>query len=127
MKVEKIDHIAILVDDLSQAERFFTNLLGTKFTRIGEFKETDIKSSIDPVGIELIEPLTPDGPTAKSLKTRGGGLHLLSLRVTDVDEAMAEMKSKGIRLIAQARVGKDKAALYHPKDTYGVMLELIGA
>ncbi len=127
MKIEKIDHVAILVDNLGKAEKFFEDLLGTKFTVVGEFKETDMRSVMDPVGIELIEPLTPDGPTARSLKTRGGGLNLLSLRVTDFDEATAEMKSKGIRLVAQGRVGKDRIAVYHPKDTYSVMIELIGA
>ena len=45
--------------------------------------------------------------------------------MSNLDEAMAEMKSRGIRLVGQMEHGKMKAAIYHPKDSYGVMIELI--
>jgi len=125
MKVEKIDHVAINVKDLRKAAQFFADLLGTEFSSPAVFKELDLTALINPLGMELVEPLTPDGPTARTTEQRGEGLSLLSLKVTNVEEAMAEMKSRGIRLVNMIDRPKMKAAIYHPKDTFGVMIELI--
>jgi len=125
MKVEKIDHVAINVKDLKKAAQFFADLLGTEFSSSAVFKELDLVSLVDPLGIELIEPLTADGPTAKAIEQRGEGVSLLSFKVSNVDEAMAEMKARGIRLVNMIDRPKMKAAIYHPKDTFGVMIELI--
>ena len=124
MKIEKIDHVAILVKDLTKAEEFFSDLFEMRFAKLGEVKEVDARSIMEASGIEILEPLTPDGPTAKTLEKRGEGLTLISLKVPNLDEAMAEMKAKGIRLVAE-RHEDVRLAIYHPKDTYGVMIELI--
>jgi len=124
MKIEKIDHVAILVKDVNKAEEFFSDLFEMRFAQLGEVKEVDARSIMEESGIEILEPLTPDGPTAKTLEKRGEGLTLLSLKVSNLDEAMAEMKAKGIRLVAEKH-DNIRLALYHPKDTYGVMIELI--
>ena len=125
MKVEKIDHVAVNVKDLKKAAQFFADLFGTEFCSPAVFKELDLISLVDPLGIELVEPLTPDGPTARTIEQRGEGLSLLSLKVTNVEEAMEEMKSRGIRLVTMIDRPKMKAAIYHPKDTFGMMIELI--
>ena len=124
MKIEKIDHIVIGVKDLKKATEFFADLLGTEFTNVGEFKELDVRSCIEPLGIEIVEPLTPDGTTAKAIERRGEGVTLLSLKVPNLEEAIAEMKIRGIRQVRTVEYGNWKAALFHPADTYGVMIEL---
>ena len=125
MHVEKIDHVAINVRDLAKAEKFFADLLGAEFSSSAVFQELDLRSSINPLGIELVEPLTSDGPTAKAIGHRGEGVSLLSFKVSSVQEAMAEMKSRGIRLVGMIDRPKMKAAIFHPKDTYGIMIEFI--
>jgi methylmalonyl-CoA/ethylmalonyl-CoA epimerase len=125
MKVEKIDHVVIRVTDLQKAKKFFADLLETKFIELGEFSNMDARSAIEPFGIELVEPLIPDGALAKEINRKGEGLSLLSLKVFNLEEAVAEMKSKGIRLITRIERSRMKAAVFHPKDTYGVMIELI--
>ena len=125
MKVEKIDHIAINVRDLAKAGKFFADLLGTQFSRAAVFKEIDLRSSVDPLGIELVEPLTPDGPTARAIERRGEGVSLLSFKVSGLEDAVAEMESRGIRLVARIDRAKMKAAIFHPKDTYGTLIELM--
>lgn len=57
MKVEKIALVAIRVRDAKKATEFFTDLFETEFSELGEFKELDVKSFIDPLGIEIVEPL----------------------------------------------------------------------
>jgi catechol 2,3-dioxygenase-like lactoylglutathione lyase family enzyme len=125
MKIEKIDHIGILVKDVKKAEKFFTDLFETQFAALGEVKDLDITSMMEPSGIEIVQPLSPDGVSARTLNNRGEGLTLLSLKVASLDEAMAEMKSRGVRLTGQVQSGRMRAAIYHPKDAYGVMIELI--
>ena len=138
MKVEKIDHIAISVRDLEKAKRFFADVLGTEFGDIGEVNQIDSRSAIDPTGIELVAPLTPDGPVAKTIERRGEGLSLLSLEVKNLDEAIAEIESRGIRVLGRLEMPrmvlgekvkwqrrKRRVAVLHPKDTYNVMIELL--
>ena len=126
MKVEKIDHIAIRVRNLEEAKTFFGNLLETRFIDFGEFPELDIRSAIEPsLGMELVEPLTPSGPLAREIDRKGEGLTLLSLKVSNLEQAVAKMKSAGIRLINRIERGSIKAAIFHPKDTYGVVIEFV--
>ena len=125
MKIEKINHVAILVKDTDKASKFFSELFEMKFTALGAVNEMDVKSMIEPSGIELVEPLSPDGPTAKTLENRGEGLLLLSLKVENLDKAMADMERHGIKAIRQIEQKNMRAALYNPKDMYGVMIELI--
>ncbi len=123
MKVEKIDHVGIMVKDLEEAGNFFADLFGIEFTGPHENPGQDIRNMINRhLGIELISPLTPDGPNAKTLEKRGEGLSLLSLKVSNLEEAVAEMKSKGVRQIGA--IGK-RIAIFHPRDTYGVMIDLV--
>ncbi len=125
MKVEKIDRVLIRVREGKKATEFFADLLGTEFTKVGELKEADIINFVDPLGIEIIEPFTPDGPVAKSIERRGEGLAGIAFEVTNLEEAVAEMKSRGIRQIGRVERGKMKSAIFHPADTYGMMIELI--
>jgi len=125
MKAEKIDHVAIRVREAKKAIEFFSGLFNTEFSKLNEVKEADIRIFVDPIGIEIIEPLTPDGPTSKAIEKRGEGLAVLALKVVNLEEAIAEMKSKGIRMIGKQVESNFKAAQFHPADTYGAMIELI--
>ena len=90
-----------------------------------ESDDLDIKAAIAPPGIEIIEPLTSDGVTSRILERHGEGLTLLSLKVPNLDEGVAEMEAHGIRLINRLEVGELKIAIFHPEDTYGATIELI--
>ncbi len=122
MKVDRVSHVAILVKDLEKTSKFFGELFNTKFTGPTELKEADVKTMASPIGIEIVSPLTPDGPTSKTLERRGEGLAMLAIRVANLDQAMADMQKHGVRLLGKAT---PKAAQYHPRDLHGVMIELI--
>ncbi len=125
MKVEKIDHVCMFVSDLEKARQFFAELFEIEFDELGTLEEQDARSVISPLGLEIIEPLTQDGDLAKTLKKRGEGAVLISFKTPSLDRAMAEMEDRGIRLIGRLEKGLVRAAMYHPKDTFGVMIELI--
>ena len=49
---------------------------------------------------------------------------MLVLNVPDLDEAIADMESQGIRLVGREDRPKERVASFHPKDLCGVMIEL---
>ena len=125
MKAKKISHIAVMVKDLEEAKKLFTDLFGLEFGAPFETKDTDTKGVLSPLGIELVSPLTPDGPTAQAMERRGEGFALLALDVPNIEEAIADMESHGVRLIGRINSPAGKAATFHPKDLHGIMIELI--
>jgi len=125
MKIEKIDHVAIRVKDVDKARKFFSEAFGCDFKSLGNSPELDIKSIMDTHGIELVEPYSEDGPNARMLAKYGEGLTLLSLKVPDLDQAVEHVKKMGVRVTAVVKTGDMRMAILHPKDTFGVQIELI--
>jgi len=130
MKVERISHVTINVEDLEAARNFWGDLLDIAFSESRDINQMDTKVSICqfPRGgaIELTAPLTPDGAYSKSFEHRGPGLNLLSLMVDDFDQAVAHIKSRGVRLLGVIERPKQNYAIFHPRDTGGVTLEVTG-
>src|SRR5688572_27931808 len=84
-----------------------------------------------PVGesrFELLEPMSADSPISKFLEKRGGGIHHVAVSVEDIRATLADLKSKGAKLIdEEPRVGAAGClvAFIHPSSTGGVLLELV--
>lgn len=74
MKIEKIDYVSIILKDILEAEKFFSDLFHMKFAPFGQLDEMGAKSVLEPCGIELVTPVVPDGPAAKTLGNRGKGI-----------------------------------------------------
>jgi methylmalonyl-CoA/ethylmalonyl-CoA epimerase len=77
--------------------------------------------------VELLEATSPESPIAKFIEKRGEGIHHLAIRVDNLEQSLAEMKEKGVRLIDEKpRKGAGGAmiAFVHPKATGGILLEL---
>ena len=130
MKVLKIDHLGIAVHSIEEAKKLFQDTLGLKFEGSETVAEQKVTTAFFPVGdseVELLESTAPDGPIAKYLKKRGEGIQHIAFRVENIEEALAELKEKGIRLIDEKPrlgAGGAKIAFLHPKSTHGVLIEL---
>jgi methylmalonyl-CoA/ethylmalonyl-CoA epimerase len=130
MKVKKIDHIGIAVKNLDETMKFYADALGLKTISTEVVEDQKVRIAFIPVGdseVELIESTSPDGPVAKFIEQRGEGLQHIAFRVENVEEALQELKSKGIRLIDEKpRKGAGGAmiAFVHPKATNGVLVEI---
>ena len=130
MKVEKIDHVGINVWDMEKAVKFFGELFGTEFGPliVIEPNPMDLRERMGPLGLDIAEPATPDGGAARILQHRGEGLNGLVIKVSNLEEAVAEMKSRAVREIWRVEhtsgAGTWKSVAFHPKDTFGVMIEL---
>ena len=130
MKVLKIDHLGIAVNSIEEAKRLFHDILGLTFEGTETVQEQKVTTAFFPVGdseVELLESTAPDGPIAKYLEKRGEGIQHIAFRVENLEEALTELKDKGIRLIDEKPrqgAGGAKIAFLHPKSTHGVLIEL---
>jgi methylmalonyl-CoA/ethylmalonyl-CoA epimerase len=130
MKILKIDHLGIAVNSIEDGKNFWTDALGLEFEGSETVEEQKVTTAFFPVGeseVELLESTAPDGPIAKFLDKKGPGIHHVAFRVENVEEALAELKEKGIRLIDEKPrmgAGGAKIAFLHPKATNGILVEL---
>ena len=124
MKVEKLDHIHVYVKDLEKAKDTFSRLLGTTFCSDIIMEQAQLRSTLSPLGVELMQSTSPDGFVAKAIENRGEGLAALSFKVPDIEQAIKELQSMGLCLVARLELGGVKEAQFHPKDCHGVMIEL---
>jgi methylmalonyl-CoA/ethylmalonyl-CoA epimerase len=129
MKVKKINHVAVAVEDISKAAQFWESVLGLKLDRIEEVESQHAKVAFFPCGeseVELVEPTDTESGTARFLQTRGPGIHHLCLEVDDIDKALEELKAKDVRLINETAIVREgrKMAFIHPKSSGGVLIEL---
>lgn len=128
--IKRINHIAIVVDDIGAALGFWRDALGLELAHVEEVPEQQAAVAFLPVGesnVELVQPTTDTSGMARFLAKRGPGLHHLCVEVDDLEQTLARLKTKGIRLIDEApRLGSDgkKLAFIHPESTHGVLLEL---
>jgi len=128
--IKKIDHIGIAVKDLTAALKFYEEALGFKSAGTEVVEEQRVKVAFLPAGdseVELLESTSPDGPIAKYIAKNGEGIQHLAFRVENLEQRLAELKEKGIRLIDEKPrygAGGAKIAFLHPKSTFGVLIEL---
>jgi len=128
--VKKIDHIGIAVKDLDQALKFYEEVLGLKATGTEVVEEQKVKVAFLPTGdseVELLESTSPDGPIAKFIERNGEGIQHIAFRVDNIEQKLAELKEKGVRLIDEKPrygAGGARIAFLHPKSTFGVLIEL---
>ena len=130
MKVLKVDHIGIAVNSIEEGKKFWTDVLELKFEGSETVEEQKVTTAFFPVGeseVELLESTAPDGPVAKHIEKKGEGVQHIAFRVENIEEALAELQEKGIRLIDEkprTGAGGAKIAFLHPKSTNGVLVEL---
>lgn len=130
MKIKHIDHIGVAVKEIAQAGRFYTDILGLDIAGIENVADQKVNVAFIPITdseVELVESTHEDGPVAKYIASRGEGIQHIAFRVEDIEEALEELKEKGVRLIDQNPrhgAGGAKIVFIHPKETNGVLVEL---
>jgi methylmalonyl-CoA/ethylmalonyl-CoA epimerase len=77
--------------------------------------------------VELLRPLDPNSAIARYRGVSPAKLHHVAYRVKNLEATLADLKSKGIRLIDEhPRRGAhgNRIAFLHPSSTGGVLIEL---
>ncbi len=130
MKVLKVDHIGIAVKSLDETLKFYQEMLGLELHGTEVVEEQKVKVAFLPVGdteVELLESTDPEGPIAKFIDKKGEGIQHIAFKVENIEEAIAELMGKGVKMIDEKPrygAGGAKIAFCHPKSTNGVLVEL---
>jgi methylmalonyl-CoA/ethylmalonyl-CoA epimerase len=130
MKILKIDHLGIAVSSIDEKKNFWVDAMGLTLEGTETVEAQKVTTAFLPVGeseVELLESTSDDGPVAKYIQKKGEGIQHVSFQVENIEEALAELKEKGIQLIDQVPrkgAGGAKIAFLHPKATAGVLVEL---
>ena len=129
-KVKAINHVAVVVDDMEKSLSFWRDALGMELHELRDVPAEKSRVAFLPLPgseIELVKPTSDDSGIAKYLARRGPGMHHICVEVDDIAGMLAQLKSKGIRLInEEPRLAADgkKYAFVHPESTNGVLVEL---
>ncbi|HLA96520.1 MAG TPA: methylmalonyl-CoA epimerase [Pyrinomonadaceae bacterium] len=127
----KIDHLGIATKGIDEALKFWEDALGLENVHTEIVEDQKVRVAMLPLGesrIELLEPTSEDSPISKFLEKRGGGIHHIAVTVENIEESLAQLKSKGMRLIDETpRIGAEGClvAFVHPSSANGVLLELV--
>jgi len=130
LKIKRIDHVAVAVNDIDAAAAKWREALGLEGEErelVASQKTETLLLSLGDSSVELIAPRGNDG-LAKFLEKRGPGLHHIAVEVEGIEEALALLKGLGVPLIDETpRSGArgHKVAFVHPKATGGVLVELV--
>ena len=126
----KIKHLGIAVDSIKERlpvwESFGLRLHHTE--KVDSEGVTTAHLKVGGYEIELLEPMGEDTPVGKFIDKKGPGIHHLALEVDDIEESLAKAKENGLEPIGDApRPGSENTlvAFFHPKDTGGVLLEIV--
>lgn len=126
----KVEHIAVIVEDIDAALDFWQDGLGIDVAGIKDVPTEGARVAFLPLGdseIELVQPTATDTGMTRYLSKRGPGLHHICLEVENIEGILEALKAKGVRLINQTpRVEQDgkKYAFIHPESAQGVLVEL---
>ena len=141
MKIRRIDHVGINVDDLPAAKAFFLDLglevLGEQDVE-GEWVDLiiglrGVRSSVVMMGtpegganIELVKFHTPadekgiQRPSANTL-----GMRHITFVVEDIEATVARLEKRGAELVGEIVIYKDSYELCYLRGPEGMILELV--
>jgi methylmalonyl-CoA/ethylmalonyl-CoA epimerase len=134
--VTAIDHVGIAVPDFDAAVEFYRVTFGLELVHEEVNEEQGVHEGMlrppgeDDTGaaVQLLAPLGPTSTIAKFLDRSGPGLQQLAYRVTDIESAMAVLRAAGVRLLydtPRRGTAGSRINFVHPKDTGGVLVELV--
>jgi len=130
MKINKVGHIGIAVEDLDSVAKIFEDLFGIELEAKHGAPDQPVEVALlktEGTTLELVTPTDQQSDLAKFLKKRGNAIHHISFDVEDIDAALSHLKDKGVELIdKEPRVGAEgkRIAFIHPKSCAGILIEL---
>ena len=140
MKIQRIDHLGIIVNDLAAAQAFFVDLgleVQGEFQFEGEWLDQivglkDVKTAFaflrtsdGETSIELIRfhsPVDPNGIQRSYPNTLG--IRHIAFVVEDIEAVVARLKQKGTELISDIHNYENSYKLCYVRGPEGIILEL---
>lgn len=125
-----LDHIVVAVKDLDAAVKRHEAIYGVQVSERSEAPAAGMKMAFFRFAdsyVELVSNLGDEGPIAKRLADRGEGVHLIAMKVDDLDATLADLRGKGVRLVGDPGPGAPVRGqvFIHPSETGGVLTQLV--
>jgi methylmalonyl-CoA/ethylmalonyl-CoA epimerase len=130
MKIKRIEHIAIAVENVDGMAAMLRDKLGIEVEYAEDLSAHATRLAMLPVGesyIELLQGLSASSKTAQWVAEKGQSLYHICFEVEDIDQALAELKAKGTPLLNDTPVlghGNCRIAFIDPKATGNILFEL---
>ena len=130
MKIKRNEHVGVEVRDVEASRKLWEGCFGIPLGSVEDNPNRPVRLALYPVGesmVELIAGTTPDSRHARMVADGKGGLNHVCFEVEDIDEALAELKAKGIPLLDQVpRIGHAgcRIAFIDPSATENCLIEL---
>jgi len=129
-RILRMDHVAMVVEDLQAALAFWRDVLGLPLSRVEDVADQEAAVAFLPLDggeVELVRPTTEGSGIARYLQKRGPGIHHVCFEVDNLEAMLERLKAAGVRLVHAEPLlgtGGKKIAFLHPQSTYGVLVEL---
>ena len=130
--IENVEEVVLAVENQDEVVSLFEDLFGLEFTDSWTVPMDNMSVKCAHIGstmFHIVSSLKPDAVIDKFIRSRGEGIHHIAFRVRDMDEIVARLKAKGVRLVPEnpVMVGDTGASFIfvHPRSLHGVMIELI--
>jgi len=141
MPIQKMDHVSVVVDDMSAASAFFVELgMEREGEATVEGPSVDRLNGLDDVRADIVMMRTPDGhgrleltkfltPTATSAEPADAPPNTLGLRsvmfeVDDIDDVVARLRPHGAELIGEVAQYEDSYRLCYVRGPAGIIVAL---
>ena len=117
--LSNLEHVGVVVGDIDKAIAYYRSV------GVSQFKSCELRYSVrelwgrplasdvittkmsmaevGPVGIELVQPIATGTHWTEYLETKGEGIQHLGFFVDDIDEAEAELATRGFKLVYRSR------------------------
>ena len=97
-----VDHVVVAVKDLDASVAKYEAIYGAAVSERSEAAQAGMKMAFFRFGdsyVELVSNLGDEGPIARRLADRGEGVHLVAMKVDDLEKTVGDLREKGVRLV----------------------------
>ena len=129
MKIEKIEHIGIAVKSITNAMKFYGDILNLGLSEIVDVPKRKLRIAfieLSGTKLELIESAGEGSVIDKFIQKKGEGIHHICFEVEDFDKVISELKDKKVEFVDEPRIGAEgkKIVFLQPNNAFGVLIEL---
>jgi len=123
---ERLDHTSIAVRSVEEIVPLMT-MVGAQFLEGADNERNGfrwLQYRVAGGKLEFIAPTRPDSFLTKFLEQRGSGLHHLTFKVNDLDQAISPAEDAGYEVVDRGSGRNWDEAFLHPKSSHGVLIQL---
>jgi methylmalonyl-CoA epimerase len=119
--IKKIHHVGLAVEKIDPVAEFLKDMFGAELVGTRGLETPEFYSRMVTIGesmFELLEPRGNGGLIERFLKSRGEGIHHVSLLTDDVPAVLKKCEERGMTVLGRRFI--------HPRSAHGVLIEIIG-